>query len=185
MENKPYFLGALESLSFLQALNLDSWDRCIDSEVLLQIAQKNSANRLERIASNAYADLSGNCLWKQKEKIKIPLEFHNHFRKFLEDLCAKGKLKYFCTNTQVAMKTICNALVKCKNLTQLAWGYNRLQYKMLFETLDQIHGKQLPTCSKDPRILKVKTPKVNKDAPTHAWVVFSDYLNNDLLEDYY
>uniref|UniRef100_A0A915CXJ8 Uncharacterized protein n=1 Tax=Ditylenchus dipsaci TaxID=166011 RepID=A0A915CXJ8_9BILA len=92
-----------------------------------------------------------------------------------------GRLQYFNTSEVLFPEDVCQALVRCRNLTQIFCGRAELRkdqqqkcFDLISATLEIIHeSEQLPAISNDERILHTNFGNHSKKNFTyHPWVRF-------------
>uniref|UniRef100_A0A915CUD9 Uncharacterized protein n=1 Tax=Ditylenchus dipsaci TaxID=166011 RepID=A0A915CUD9_9BILA len=98
-----------------------------------------------------------------------------------QKLPLSGQLQYFNTNGVLVLEDVCQALVRCENLTRIFCGQSEVEedqqrecFDLLLSTLEIIHeGQQLPATPNDGRILHTNFGNHNKkNFPHHPWVRF-------------
>uniref|UniRef100_A0A915CUC7 Uncharacterized protein n=1 Tax=Ditylenchus dipsaci TaxID=166011 RepID=A0A915CUC7_9BILA len=95
-----------------------------------------------------------------------------------EKLTLSGRLQYFDTSEVLFPEQICQALIRCKDLTGIFCAQTKLRKKqwidLLLVTLEKIHqGEKLPATADDERILHTNYGNdINIDLPHHPWVRF-------------
>uniref|UniRef100_A0A915DFS8 F-box domain-containing protein n=1 Tax=Ditylenchus dipsaci TaxID=166011 RepID=A0A915DFS8_9BILA len=104
-----------------------------------------------------------------------------------ERLVAGEKLRYFHTDTTLPLKSVCKALTKCPDLTDICSGpYTStvFAYKEVMKALDGIHDRHKPPLADDKHICWIDFGTDRREQlPTHAWARFAKKRENKVVQN--